>query len=110
MKHKVVGQFGEVRQQVGNHLAGLAARLEFPVRLGQVPVLTLERDQFVHAWHRLAMPPDKFRFVVPALQVRARARAENDQHVLRFRREVRRTRRVGMLRRPLRPDGRFARS
>ena len=45
----VVRQVGQVRQQVGDHLAALAARPEFPQRLSEVAVLALEGDQLLAA-------------------------------------------------------------
>ena len=41
----LIGQFGQMRQQVGDHLAGLPARLEIPDRPDQVAAGSLKRHQ-----------------------------------------------------------------
>ena len=107
---QVVGQLRQVRQQIGDHLARLPARLEFPVRLHEVAVLALKGDELVPPGHRLAVALDQLRLVIPRVQMAQRAGAKDHQHILRLGREMRRARRVGMLRRPVRTNGRFVRA
>ena len=68
-KTKVIGQFSQARKHVGDHLAGLAARLEFPERLGQRAVCALEGHEFLAAGQRLAMPLDQLGFEIPRVQM-----------------------------------------
>ena len=75
-----------------DHLAGLAARAERVLRSGQVARRALERDGRP-AGQRLAVALDQLRLVVPGVELADGAGAEDDDDVLRLRREVRRPRR-----------------
>ena len=101
---EIVRQLSQVGQHLGNHFAGLAARLEFPERLVESAVLSLKSDEFLASGHRLAMALNQFRFVIPCFQVAARARAEDDENIACFGNEVGRTRGIGTLGRPLRTE------
>src|SRR5438309_2524791 len=84
-----------MRQQVRDHPAALAAWSKRPMRFRQVAVLALEGDKLVLAGQRLAVALVQLRFVIPCLQVRAGAGAEDDEDVPGLRREVWWSRRVG---------------
>jgi len=80
-----VAQPGEER---ANHLARLASRSEIVGALGEVAIFALKRNQAL-ARHWLAVSLDQFRFVIPAIQMAARAGGEDNQQILRARFEVR---------------------
>src|SRR4051794_5217586 len=69
---KVVSQPGQMRQQIRNHFPALPARPELPWAADEVPVLALERNELVHAWHAVAIALDQLRFVVPSVEVTKR--------------------------------------
>jgi hypothetical protein len=104
----VVGHLAEHRQKVARHLAALAPRLELPLRLDEVALFTLERDELAAARHRhrRVVQADELRLVVERVDVGEGARAEDQEHVLRLRGEVRLTRCV----RPRGVDGRADRA
>ena len=56
-------------------------------------MLALEGDQLLLAGHRLAVALDQLGLVVPGIEVAARPGAEDHEHPLGLRREVRRARR-----------------
>ncbi len=106
----LVGQFTEVRQEVARHRAALTPRLELPERLDEVPLLPLKRDQFLATGrgHRRVVEPHELGLVVERVDVRERARAEDHEHVLRLRREVRCPRGIRLGRVDRGPDRRLA--
>ena len=89
---ELVGQFGQVREQLGNVFARLPARFEFVRAFGQVALFSLEGDEFVAAGHRLAVALDQFGFVIPSINVAARAGTEEEQNPFGFGSEMGRTR------------------
>ena len=89
---KLVGALGQVRQQIGNVLARLTSRPEFPGALGQVAVFALKSDQFVDPRHRLTVPLPELGFVVPGIEMAYGTRAEDVQDTLGSGRKVRRLR------------------
>ena len=83
----VVHVLRHVRQVGADHLAALAGRLEGPRGLHQVAVLTLEG----HLDRTGQGSPVVFlqeRLMIPEIDVRSRARAEDLKHLLRLRGEV----------------------
>src|SRR5262245_19129344 len=95
-KTEIIHQRAQVRDEFGNHFAGLAARAEFPGTFRQRALSALEGDELFAARQRRTMAADEFRFVVEGVELAAGAAAKDHQHVLRARREVRRTRRIGV--------------
>ena len=67
-ERNVVGQLREMRDHVGNHLAGLAARAELVLRPGKISGRSLERHRRT-AGQRLAVPLDQLGLVVPRFQL-----------------------------------------
>ena len=94
-KGDVVGQFGEVRDEVRDHLAGLPARSERILRSGQVSGRSLERHSR-SARHGFVIPAVELRFVVPSLQLADGPGAKDNNDIPGLRGEVRRTRTVGV--------------
>ena len=92
-KGDIVRQFRQVRDQIGNHLASLAARPEIVLRTCQISSRSLKRHRWP-AGKRLAVVPDQLRFVVPSFKLADGSGAENHEHVLRLRRKVRLARRI----------------
>ena len=88
----VVGMRAEVREQRRDHLPALPAGREGPRRFHQVAILALEAD-LRRAGHRRVVEFFQHRFVLPQIHVRRAARAENVEHLLRARREMRAGRR-----------------
>ncbi len=101
---KIIRKVREAREHVGNHLARLSARLEFPQGLHKVSVLALEGDELVRTRQRLVVPLDEFRFVIPRVNVAEGAGTKDYQNIFCLRREVRRARCVRILRRPRRAN------
>ena len=91
----VVGQFGQVRDEVRDHLAGLSARSERVLRAGQISGRSLERHGG-SARHGLVVPTVELRLVVPGFELADRPGAKNHDDVLGLRGEVRWTRTVGV--------------
>ena len=85
----VVDMLRHVRQQRADHLAALPRRRERPGALHQVAVLALKRDKILFARQRLAVMLFQRRLVVPQIEMRRTARAEDLQHALRLRSELR---------------------
>ena len=104
---KIVGQFRELRKHIGNHFSGLAARTKGPMWFREIAIFSLEGDELVCPWHRLAIALEQFRFVIPRFQVRASSGAEDDEDILCSRLEMRPPRRMRMLGGPFRANGRF---
>ena len=86
-KAEVIGEFGQMRQQVRHHLAALAAWLEAPERLGDVAGWAFERH-CRNLRRLLTMQLCEHRLVVKRVDMADRARAEDDQHPLRGHRKV----------------------
>jgi hypothetical protein len=84
-----------MRNHVGDHLAGLAAGAKFVLRSRQFACRPLKRDGRT-VRERLAVLLDQFGLEIPGLQLADGAGAEDDEHVFRFTREVRRSRPVGI--------------
>src|SRR4051812_9737625 len=84
-------------QEVGGHLAGLAARAEFPDRRDEIAVGALERDEALGAGHELAVALDELGLVVERVDVADGAGAEDDEDSLCARGEVRIARREGRI-------------
>src|SRR5690349_19015769 len=84
----VVGQRAEVRDQVGNHLARLATRLEFPGAACEHALFALKRNQAIGPWHLLSMSSDQCRLVVKRIELAAGSRTENHEHVFGTGREM----------------------
>ena len=85
---EIIGVLSEVGQQVGKVFAGLAAWLELPGALGEVPVLALECDDLVDAGHGLAVALDQFGFVVPGVEMADGAGAEDVEDAFGLGREM----------------------
>ena len=81
-------ELAEVRDQLGNHLAALAARPEFPGAAGEHPLFALKRDQSISPWQRLTVPREQLGLVVKRIELAAGPRTENHEHVLGTGREV----------------------
>ncbi|MFM1944028.1 MAG: hypothetical protein RI897_3010 [Verrucomicrobiota bacterium] len=75
----IIDQVGEVRDEVGNHFAALAAGSEFPGAFGEHTLFALEGDERVSARHGFAMVPDEFGFVVESIELAAGAGAEDHE-------------------------------
>ena len=90
---KFVGQRGQIGQQIADHLARLAPRLECPQRLVQIPLRPLEGDQLVATRKRLPVPFHQLGLVVEGVKVAQRPRAENHQRLVRPGPEMRQARR-----------------
>ena len=78
----VVGDFAQLWNQIGNHLARFAARLELPRAFREHSLLALKRHQVFRARHRLTMLLDQFRLVIECVNLATGAGAENHQHIL----------------------------
>ena len=87
-ERNIVNVLRHVRQQRRDFLATVSTSDECPGRCHQIAVGTLERGDFLSARKRLARLFVEFRFVVPQIQVRRRARAENLQDPFRLCREM----------------------
>ena len=93
-KADVVRHPANLRDEFRNHLAGLAARFEFPRALCEIALAALKRDQLFRSRHRLTVTLDELGLVVERVEVAAGSGTEDDNYVLRFRREVGIARRV----------------
>ena len=84
-KRDVVHVPRHVRQHRGDLFPALARRHKRPGRPHQIPVFALERHLRLRARHRGAVELLQLRFVVPEIDVRGGAGAENLQDLLGFR-------------------------
>ena len=71
-KTDFVGHFSDVRNEVGDHLAALAARPKLPKRLSQVSIGALKGNEPLAAGQRLAVLADKLRFEVEGINMAER--------------------------------------
>ena len=104
----LVSELGEMRHQVGDHLAAVAPRPERPERLGELADRALERHCGC-VWRDLAVVAIERRLVVPGVDVADRAGAEDDEQAFGLGREVRCSRCIRMRRRDRRTDRRCRR-
>ncbi len=72
----VIGQCAEMRHEIGDHLARLAAWTELPRALGQGSLCALEGDESLCAGHVLAVAFDEFGFVIKRVHLAHAAGAE----------------------------------
>ena len=79
----VIGQRTEMRHEIGDHLARLAAWTELPRALGQGSLCALEGDESLCAGHVLAVAFDEFGLVVKGVELAACAGAKDHQHAFR---------------------------
>ncbi len=77
----VVGQLGEMRNQIADPFAGLAALAKRVLRASEIAGRSLKGDLW-SAGERLVVPLDEFRLVVPGFELADGARAEDDDDVL----------------------------
>ena len=87
-KSKIIRQLRQMRDHVAHPLPRLPPLTEGILRPCQVPGGALKRHRWT-AGQRLVVPLDQLWLVIPSLQLAHRPRAENDDHVLGLRREVR---------------------
>ena len=82
-----VGEAGQVRDHLRHHLPGLAARLEFVLRPGEIPRRPLERHRR-STGERLVVVLHKLRLPVPGLELADSTGTEDHEHALGPRREM----------------------
>ena len=68
-KAHLVSHFGQIRQQIRNHLARLAPRLERPLRRDKTPLLSLKRDELLSTRQRLTVTFNQFRLVIKTVDM-----------------------------------------
>ena len=93
----LVGQLGEVGNQVADPFSRCAALAERILRPREIPRRSLEGHRRTTR-KRFIIPLDQLGFVVPSLELADGSGAEDHDHVLRLRRVMRPPRRVGIRR------------
>src|SRR2546428_14160374 len=106
---EIVGEFREMWQHVGDHLARHSPWAKWPMRLCKVAVFALKGDELVLTRQGLAVALEQLRFIIPCLEVRAGAGAEDDKNVPGLWREERRAPGPRAPRRPIPAPWGFAR-
>jgi hypothetical protein len=89
-KTDFIGELGDTRQQLGQHLAALASRFELPLGLGQLPDRPHEGNR--RSIRGIAPVVTKqLRLVVPGIHVAQRTGTVDDEELIRLRWEMRRS-------------------
>ena len=81
---KLIRHLPDLRHEIGDLFAALAVRPKRPRAAIEATLFSLKSNQLVGTRQRLAMALDEFRLVVEGVNLAARPRAENHQHLLRL--------------------------
>ena len=103
----VIRQGAEIWNQLRDHFATAATRLELPRTFCQGTLGALKSDEPLRPGHVLPVPADQLRLVVKRVHLADRAGAKNHQHILRPRLKMRIPDGIRIRRINLRPNGNF---